>query len=161
MKRLACSGLSSLVTAAWAALGALVWTGCSSSFQAHASGDVYCDQTGCYQCDGYNCTAVSGGGASTGNQATSDSGPASVTTVTTVNDASAVDDAEASPPDSAPPPECVTSEDCRADVPQICIGGYCRYTCATSEQCALIDARLDVCNATDAAPGYCVSSGAE
>jgi hypothetical protein len=155
MKRLACSGL--LLTA-WGALGALLWTGCSSSFQAHASGDVYCDQTGCYQCDGYNCTAVSGGGASTGSQSTSDSGPASVTTVT---DASAVNDAGASAPDSAPPPECVTSEDCRADVAQICLGGYCRYTCATSEQCTLIDARLDVCNATDAAPGYCISSGAE
>jgi hypothetical protein len=157
MKRLACSGL---LGTAWAALGALVWTGCSSSFQAHASGDVYCDQTGCYQCDGYNCSPVGSGGsssgsASTGNQATIDSGPA---TVVTASDASAVAEPEAPSPDAAPPPECVTSEDCRAEVPQICIAGYCRYTCATSEQCALIDARLDVCNAADAAPGYCVSS---
>jgi hypothetical protein len=139
-----------------AALSALVWTGCSSSLQAHASGDVYCDQTGCYQCDGYGCTAVSGGGTS--SQATGDSGPPAVLTA---SDASAGDKADASPPDSAPPPECATSNDCRADVPQICIAGYCRYTCATSEQCALIDARLDVCNAADAAPGYCVSSGEE
>jgi hypothetical protein len=33
-----------------------------------------------------------------------------------------------------------------------CIGGYCRYTCTTNDQCALIDARIAYCSS-----GICVT----
>jgi hypothetical protein len=162
MKRMAYSGaLATTWTLATALLGALVWSGCS--VQAHGGGDVYCDKTGCYECDGYSCTSVSGpsgssdtsGGSSSGSQASVDSGAASVTP----SDAGQTP-ADASPADAAPPPppDCVTTADCRSEVSQSCVGGYCRYTCTSNRACAEIDARLDVCNGTDAAPGYCVSS---
>jgi len=46
-------------------------------------------------------------------------------------------------PDTRPQPECTSSSTC--DSNQECVNGFCEYTCTTSMQCALIDARIAYC----------------
>jgi hypothetical protein len=53
--------------------------------------------------------------------------------------------------DTRPTPNCTQSSDCLST--EQCITGFCRYTCKTDAQCALIDARIASCS-TD---GICVS----
>lgn len=45
--------------------------------------------------------------------------------------------------DTRPHPDCTGNSDCESG--QVCQGGYCLYTCTTSMQCDLIDARIPIC----------------
>jgi hypothetical protein len=46
--------------------------------------------------------------------------------------------------DTRPKPDCTANSDCLST--EECKSGYCRYTCTTSSQCALIDARIAYCS---------------
>jgi hypothetical protein len=52
--------------------------------------------------------------------------------------------------DTQPKPNCTESSQCLST--EQCVGSYCRYTCTTDEECALIDARIAICSG-----GICVS----
>jgi hypothetical protein len=54
---------------------------------------------------------------------------------------------------TSPTPDCTSTSQCTAASPQSCVAGYCEYTCTTSQQCADIDVRIDVCTPA----GYCAS----
>lgn len=53
--------------------------------------------------------------------------------------------------DTRPKPNCTTDTECggTAATPKKCVGGYCKYTCATDQYCRTIDTRI----------GYCAKDG--
>ncbi len=110
-----------LVVTALLALGAVVWGGCGGG--GSSGGSYYCDNTGCYSCDGYSCAGVA---------------PPSTTSCMGPND--------------CPTGSSCTTSGCEAscthdsDCPQgdVCTGGYCvppgtkpgtPIQCTTSANC--------------------------
>src|SRR5579872_2445553 len=137
--------LTFLAATALAFSAALSTTGCAFSARAGeggsggGSGDVYCDQSGCYACD-YTCAPVPTGAdasapapdagsphADSGTTHPADAGSPVSSDASPAPDAGPLD-AAPPPPDSAPPPDCVTTADCTSPLPQACVAGYCRYS---------------------------------
>jgi hypothetical protein len=155
------------VMAALSVLGALLWTGCGPSDNRY-----YCDNTGCYSCDGYGCSNVTppspqpctgnascGAGAICTNngceqtcQANSDCPRGDVCTNGLC---------VAPGQDGGTPHECTTGTDCGAG--KACVGNKCQACggagnpacpCTTTTDCTTAG---DVCVANACTPNGCNS----
>jgi hypothetical protein len=148
----------SFPSVAFAMLGALVWAGCGGG--ANGGGSYYCDNTGCYQCDGYSCRSV----APPQSSSTSCSGELGCTATDAGTSVLAADSGSSIPatdggttlPDAGPacgdgngPCACTSDTQCAAS--QVCVAGACTAStnaCQFSSQCA----PGDVCD-----DGQCVA----
>jgi hypothetical protein len=112
----------SVSIAALMGLGAAVWSGCGSSAER-----IYCDDTGCYTCDGYGCTAAP--------PPTMDAG----TYDATGTDAgSAPRDAGSNSPDGSTctiAAECAGAQACVAGSCQECGGSHGPCACTKTPEC--------------------------
>jgi hypothetical protein len=136
---------------------ALVFTGCAQE-------DSYCDETGCYQCDGLGCRPVVPPGRETTCQFNYECGANRV-----CRNEQCLSECDASNPcpdgsscsaagiciDDAPE-TCASDEAC--DGEQVCIAGECRDECAVDSDCG--DERYcasGVCRVDDRPRPFCTS----
>ena len=129
-ERIACLSM----TAALAALLGAGGAGCGT-----ASRSDYCDDSGCYSCDGYGCRMVGPSARPVDAGCTSDNECGS----------GAYCSQGACLLDTSPKPNCIDDRGCASQT-QRCVEGYCRYLCTNDRQCQQVDARIGIC-----AAGYC------
>ncbi len=163
----------SVLAAVVTALGAFVWSGCGPS----NDGSYYCDQSGCYSCDGYSCRDVPSPAAPPCS-GDSTCGSGSICTDQGCVQGCAADNecphgtvcttglcvAPGKPPGA--PKGCTGASDCAAN--QACVAGVCtaaanacKYAseCAPGKVCA--DGQcLDDCSSASCGTGFSCVKGA-
>lgn len=148
------------VAAALSAIGAMVWSGCGSNNERY-----YCDDTGCFQCDGYGCGTVTpppsksctGAAGCPAGQVCTDQGLCQATCAATTDCAKgtvckgglcvapAVTDA-------GTPKECTTTTDCTGG--KVCIANHCQACGGTNGPCPCA-ANTDCANGQQCVAGAC------